>query len=131
MFSKLSSFMKRRFLSGMLLLVLAGTALAQPAPAWVNNTLVLGAPQIDALNVTNNNYVGVFLTNITINFQLFDTSDTLNFHNSVTGTMEGEPGFRFDTAPAFLGIRHRADNFVNEGVINAGSFTNRFGNAFT
>jgi hypothetical protein len=120
--------MKRWFLSILALFSVAGIALGQRA--WVNNELVIGAPQIDAETFVNNGIMEVFLTNLTINIQLFDTSSTLNFTNSASGVMEGQPGFRFDTAPPFVGVRRRASSFFNDGFINVGSFTNRLNQNF-
>src|SRR5712671_5480025 len=79
MFSFSSTFMKRRFLSGLFLLALAQIAVAQTNSTWVNNAVVFGAPQIDAETVINNGFMEVFLTNGAINIQLFDTSNTRNF----------------------------------------------------
>jgi hypothetical protein len=128
MFPTTSIPMKRWFLSILALFSVTGIALGQRA--WVNNELVIGAPQIDAETFVNNGIMEVFLTNGAINIQLFDTSSTLNFTNSSTGIMEGEPGFRFDTAPAVTGLRKRASTFFNDGFINVGSFTNRLNQNF-
>ena len=83
-----------------MLIAFARIAVGQTANFWINNGFVLGPPQIDALNVVNNNYMGIFVTNGAFNIQLFDTSNTQNFTNSATGVMEGSPGFQFDNAPA-------------------------------
>src|SRR5258705_10492454 len=105
-----STFMKRVFLASTMLIAFARIAVGQTANFLINNGFVLGPPQIDALNVVNNNYMGIFVTNGAFNIQLFDTSNTQNFTNSATGVMEGSPGFQFDNAPATLGLRKRSAN---------------------
>src|SRR2546425_499610 len=121
--------MKRRLLLILLGSVLALTAKSQPAQFYINDGIVRpifpdSPPQIDALNFVNNNVFDITFFTFPINIQLFDPSDTLNFTNSATGRMSGAPGFRFDTAPATIGQRRPAANFVNDGSINVGSGTN-------
>lgn len=123
-FGKLfSDFMKRVSALNLLALVLAGPVFAQPASSWVNNSVISCPPeippQIDALNFINNAGGQIFIafTNFTINPELFDTSDTVNFTNF--GTIDISAGMHFDTAPAVSGSRHSAENVFNSGNLNA------------
>ena len=115
--------MKRVFALNLLAVMLAGSMFAQPAPNWVNNNVITCPPgippQIDALNFINNAGGQIFIafTNFTINPELFDTSDTLNFTNF--GTINISAGIHFDTAPAVSGSRHAAQNVFNSGNITA------------
>src|SRR5947209_16134000 len=77
--------------------------------------------QVDALNFLNNGTITILFTNFDY-LPLYDTSDTLNFTNN--GIMSANTGFHLDTAPASVGIRHWADNIVNNGTIQSGLDTN-------
>jgi hypothetical protein len=109
---------------------LACSASAQTAQFYINNGVLNATnvpPQIDAINFVNNNQFNVAIQNpFNLNIELFETSSTLNFTNSATGSIQVSPGMQFDTAPATIGLRHRANSFVNYGTISAGSATNGF-----
>src|SRR5882724_5619716 len=90
-------------------LMLAMSVCAQPAQSWVNNSVIVCPPeippQIDALNFENtaSGVISITFTNPTVNPQLFDTSDTLNFTNR--GSIDIAAGMHLDTAPAVSGAR--------------------------
>ncbi len=123
-----SKLMKRN-LPTLLLLLVASAAWAQPMTYYVNDGVVQCPPdippQIDALNFINNNSFTIIDTNILIpNSRLYDTSDTINFTNSASAVMVGDPGFQFDTAPSGSGLRQRAGAIYNAGRITVGTGTN-------
>jgi hypothetical protein len=126
--------MKRKILSGLLGAALATAAHAQTATFYVNDGSVNCPPeippQIDALNFVNNNFFSINFTNLATLTQLYETANTLNFTNR--GTMIGNNGFRFDTAPTESGLRRMANSFYNPGTITVGSInnTNAFGALF-
>ena len=115
--------MKRKSLSTLFGLLLACAATAQPANSWVNWSVITAPPDlppmVDALNFVNSNSITIIFTNFTVNPELFETSDTINFTN--VGTMAVTAGFQFDTAPAISGLRHPARSLYNSGTISAGT----------
>src|SRR5436190_1034914 len=115
--------MKRKSVATLFGLLLACAAPAQPADTWVNWGVVSAPPDvppmIDALNFVNSNSISIIFTNFTVNPELFDTSDTLNFTN--VGTMAATSGWQFDTAPAISGLRRPARSIYNSGSIEAGT----------
>ncbi len=117
--------MKRMFLLA-LSCVVPCAAMAQTALFYVNEGVVNCPPdmppQIDAENFVNNGSFNITFTNFTINSQLFDTANTLNFTN--TGTMFASPGFEFVTAPVNSGNKRMAANIHNEGSITCGTSSN-------
>src|SRR6185295_13741653 len=102
--------MKRKSVSSLFGLLLALAAPAQPVDTWLNWGVITAPPDVppmvDALNFVNSNSITIIFTNFTVNPELFDTSDTLNFTN--VGSMAATSGFQFDTAPAISGLRHPA-----------------------
>ena len=136
--------MKHSLYAIVLSLAVANFVSAQPAPLYENDGVVNVAPQIDATSFVNNGFftIGVFGNIISVNSggagslfgsvapELYDTSDTLNYTNN--NTMSINSGFRFDTEPSGSGNNHMAANFVNIGSISAGTSTNSifFGNFF-
>jgi hypothetical protein len=115
---------------GLSALMLASSVLAQPAPSWINNSVITCPPeippQIDALNFENTaaGVISITFTNLTVNPELFDTSDTVNFTNR--GLIDVAAGVRFDTEPAVTGSRRPAANIFNSGTMRAGAGTNFF-----
>ncbi|MCU0782832.1 MAG: hypothetical protein MUF81_02050, partial [Verrucomicrobia bacterium] len=132
--------MKYKFLSVLFGLALARAAFyavpasGQPATFYVNDAVVNCPPdvppQIDAVNFVNHSFFSINFTNSGFYTQLYDTANTLNFTN--VGTMIGNNGFQFDTAPSGTGLRRMAASFYNPGTISAGSVvnTNNFFNFF-
>src|SRR5437588_5611442 len=117
--------MKRSFVFLVTVLCLVGAAQGQTI-FWQNDGVINCPPdlppQVDAINVINNNFIAISMTNFYSNSQVWDTSDTLNFTNN--GAMIGDSGFRFDNAPSYSGFRQRAANIVNRGSITVGTGTN-------
>ena len=128
-FSQTVDLMKLAVISALVALGLCSSAFAQPMPYYENDGVVQSppqpAPQIDAVNFINNNTFIVTSTNLALNSQLWDTSDTVHFTNN--GVMIGSPGFQFDTAPSYNGYRTRAGSIVNNGTISVGGATNLIG----
>src|SRR6185295_4468629 len=77
---------------GILGLQLALGAAAATVPLYVNNT-VTNNPQIDATTVINGGTI--ISSNSAFNPPLFQTANTLRFTNQSSGTLNGNPGFRF------------------------------------
>src|SRR5215472_18076917 len=104
--------MKRLLLSGLMglgLLPLAGLA----ADALYLNTGTVNTPQVDAITFVNK---GLFQASSTLPYE---TQDTLYFTNTVgtfsgSGTMDGIPGFRFNTDSSVNGMRTMASSFFND-----------------
>jgi hypothetical protein len=120
--------MKRMSVCSLLMLALARVALGQTSQFYINDGVVNAPPdippQIDAINFVNNNLFTINFTNLSLDIQLFDFSNTRNYTNR--GIMTGNTGFEFDTAPTSSGQRQPAANFHNFGTISAGSSTNFF-----
>jgi hypothetical protein len=90
------------FSAGLIVPMLAGTV-----PLYENfgdNDFGTTPPEIDALAFANYGFFGVTTT------LPYDFQNTVNFTN--TGTMDGSPGFFFDTASS-SSPRRQAGNFVN------------------
>jgi hypothetical protein len=106
--------------------VVCGAAMAQTALYYENDGVVNCppevAPQVDALNFINRGVFNVTFTNATLNSQLFDTANTVNFTNY--GTMFGGAGFELLTTAADNGNKRMAANIHNEGTITCGSDSN-------
>src|SRR5437763_1652569 len=105
--------MKRLLLFGLMglgLLPPAGVA----ADALYLNTGTVNTPQVDAITFVNK---GLFLASGTA--APYETQDTLYFTNTVgtfsgSGTMDGSPGFRFNTDSSSNGGRTMASSFFND-----------------
>lgn len=83
-------------------------------PIWTNTGRITFAPQIDATAFVN---YGIIAVETTIPFETSNTRYYTNF-----GTMQGFPGYWFQTSPSITGVRTPAASFVNQGgaVIQAG-----------
>lgn len=117
--------MKCRIFSVCLALAMPLTA-AAVSEFYVNDGVVNCPPQIppqvNAVNFVNNNFFSINFTNFLINPPLYKTANTLNFTN--LGYMFANYGFQFDHGPTGAGTRKMAENFVNSGLITAGSISN-------
>lgn len=133
--------MKRFFLASILAAGLGLSAVADPAPVFINNgSLITNAPPpVDALQFINNGTFDIGFNIITnVNSSLvgsivfaqsifpFDFSDVLIYTNR--GVMACDTGFIFDDAPSTNGIRHRSSLFgnANVGQISSGSAFSAF-----
>ncbi len=110
--------MKRIWLMGAMLL--AWPAIAPGAAQfYVNDGVVIAPPMtppvIDATNFVNNNWfqIDAFLS------EPYETTSTIYYTNR--GTMIGQTGFRFETAPPDGTARRRAGTVSNSGRIDAGT----------
>jgi hypothetical protein len=116
--------MNRRLLTTGLILALAPSVLRASDSTYIWDGVKIAppdiAPQIDATTVINNGTISVDFTNFDYLPQ-FDTSSTLNFTNTFNGYLNCNLGFRFDTAPASIGQRHRSAVFENDGLISSGA----------
>jgi hypothetical protein len=114
--------MKRLLASTFLAGLLTGTALAQPSDTYINYGEVRVPPQspsllqIDAINFINEGPFVWVSTNLTLNSQLWEPSNTRTYLNN--NSMIGMPGFRFDRAPSGTGVRAPSDSFINNGSIS-------------
>jgi hypothetical protein len=115
--------MKRFFASLLLVLGLAGSAVAGISPSYINYGVVTTPPVIDATTFVNlgpfdisliseSTNLGTGIGTLTTGFP-FSTRDTLYFTNE--NTMLGSPGFEFDTVTATG--RHSASSFFNSGTV--------------
>ncbi|MGE3312950.1 MAG: hypothetical protein AB7O66_23520, partial [Limisphaerales bacterium] len=97
-------------------LVIGGGAsgIAAPAPVYENRDTVAG-PVIDAEVFLNR---GSF--SVASGLQPYDTQNTRHYTNFPGATIDGSGGFRFDLVDD-LGVRSRAESFVNQGLITFGS----------
>ena len=119
--------MKFRLLS---LLALLGTQIAWGATLtqYINSGTVQSppgtAPQIDAVTFINEGYFEV--NDFNINPLPYETANTLNFRNSISGVMAGEPGYFFEYVSG--NTRGRMSTWENRGSIStfSGSFSNFF-----
>jgi hypothetical protein len=103
------------------------SAWAKPAELWQNDGVVTVSPVVDAVGFYNagdieiETVTGYSATNVNniygngYSVLPFSTKDTLYFTNTSSGTMIGEPGFRFDTITSTS--RHNASRFLNQGTI--------------
>src|SRR5688572_13786338 len=119
--------MKRWFFMCSLGLLCLRSALGQTALFWQNDSAIIVppmiAPQVDALNFINSKTAIISINFTNFDFlPLFDTTETLNFTNR--GLLAANTGFRFDTAPARVGLRRWAANFDSSGEIDSGTDTN-------
>src|SRR5207247_5517091 len=83
------------------------------ADALYLNTGTVNTPQVDAITFVNK---GLFLASSTAPYE---TQDTLYFTNTVrtfsgSGTLDGSPGFRFNTDSSSNGRRTMASSFFND-----------------
>ncbi len=111
--------MKRQIALVSLALALVGSACGQGT--YINNNVVRVPPMdpallvVDAETFINNNEFTAIVTNLTLNTQLWDSSNTRKFVNN--GLMVGMPGFAFETRPSNTGKARPAESFLNEGNI--------------
>ncbi|MDW8309658.1 MAG: hypothetical protein RMK20_09820 [Verrucomicrobiales bacterium] len=109
--------MKRIWLTGGLLAALPGVLWGAQV-TYENNSIIVCPPQtppvIDATNFINRNWF-----EINVGTEPYETSSTVNYTNE--GTMIGQIGFRFETAPSGGGARRRAGTVSNSGRIDAGN----------
>jgi hypothetical protein len=119
--------MKRFIITALLGLGLCSVGVAAPSAVYQNFGVTTNTPTIDA-NIFYN--AGTFFTftdfdvtsvnPTTTAFESsipYSTSDTLYYTNTTSGTIEGTPGFLFDTVTPTW--RYSAASFDNEGVITA------------
>jgi hypothetical protein len=104
--------MKRLLLSGLMGLALLPPAAVAVDAFYINSGTVLN-PQVDAINFVNK---GLFQASGSYPYETFST---LNYTNKVgtfsgSGTMDGSPGFRFDTCSSATGMRTMASSFFND-----------------
>ncbi|HUA67802.1 MAG TPA: hypothetical protein VMA13_04575 [Candidatus Saccharimonadales bacterium] len=99
---------------------LAASSFAPPDPnGYYNYTIPPDlAPQYDATNFVINNTFTINFATFTINDELYEPVDVVNYTN--TGTMAANTGFRFDTQTA--GQHQMAGNFINGGSIYCASY---------
>src|SRR5476649_1310634 len=98
----LSRLMKWPLLCGLLSFALTHTALATD-PLYDNESVLNYTippnplPQIDASNFLNNSSFTINFATVTLNTELFETYNTINYTNNKTGILSANSGFRFDT----------------------------------
>lgn len=125
----LKCLVKWPLLCGLLCLALARLAAAQTVPLYQNifvqNYVIPGAPPptIDATSFYNSaNAFNVNFTALTINQELYETWNTLNYTN--VGTMVSDSGFQFDLQTTNLAAPNQmAANFYNSHRIDCASIT--------
>jgi hypothetical protein len=114
-------------LCGLLSLLLAETSPAT-VPLYDNESVLSytippdNFPVIDAVNFSNNSSITINFAALTINTELFETKNTINYTNTKVGTLAANNGFRFDTQTTNVIPRQMAGNFYNKGKIYGGSF---------
>ena len=120
----LNRLLKWSLFCGLLCLALARAAHAT-IPLWSNTSInayiVPGAPPptIDAASFFNNNQFQIDFTAATINTELFETENTVNYTNN--GLMISDGGFLFDTQTTNVISRQMADTFYNNNEIDCGT----------
>ncbi|HTX20890.1 MAG TPA: hypothetical protein VMD27_03365 [Candidatus Aquilonibacter sp.] len=99
---------------------LAASSFAPPDPnGYYNYTIPPDSvPQYDATNFVINNTFTINFATLTVNDELYEPVDVVNYTN--TGTMAANTGFEFDTQTA--GQHQPAGNFFNGGSIYCASY---------
>ncbi len=127
--NRLSRLMKWPLLCGLLSFALANMALAT-VPLYDNESVLNYTippnpfPTIDASNFLNNSSLTINFANATINTELFETMNTVNYTNSKTGVLSANNGFLFDTQTTNQIPRQMAGSFFNRGEIDCASINN-------
>src|SRR5665213_821106 len=120
--------MKRFITTALLGFGFCQAALAAPAPVYYNYGPPAAPPTIDAIGFYNSSTFEVNTLNSFSNLNAtigilqssepYSTFDTLYVTNTVSGTISGIPGFRFDTVSSSKSPpRQPSKRFVNHGVV--------------
>lgn len=127
--NRLNHLTKWPLLCGLLSLALANTLLAT-VPLYDNESVLSytippdNFPTIDASNFLNNSSLTINFAKLTVNTELFETKNTVNYTNSNTGVLSANNGFRFDTLTTNVISRQMAGIFYNKGEIDCASINN-------
>jgi hypothetical protein len=74
-------------------------------------------PMIDATNFVNSGLFQINFQTIPIIAPYYETSDTVNYTNTDSGTLVADTGFQFDTQSSATGARTMAGSFYNSGFV--------------
>jgi hypothetical protein len=82
-------------------------------------------PSQDATNFVVNNSFTIDFNSLSVNNELYETYDTVNYTNN--GTLMANTGFKFDTQPSSGAANAMAGTFYNAGTVYSDSITNLSG----